>query len=69
MMMHEKESLSPRDTRGETSDAMNLRLAAQLEMLAGTGIKVESLRKLTGTKALGVNSVEAKNKDENRAEA
>lgn len=53
--MHEKESLSPRETRGETSDAMNLRLAAQLETLAGTGIKVESLRKKIGTRALGVN--------------
>ncbi len=54
-MMHENESLSPRDTRGETPDAMQLRLAAQLEMLAATGINVDSLRKKISTKALGVN--------------
>lgn len=54
-MMHENESLSPRDTRGETPDAMQLRLAAQLEMLSATGINVDSLRKKIGTRALGVN--------------
>ena len=54
-MMHENESLSPRDTRGETPDAMQLRLAAQLEMLAATGINVNSLRRAIETKALGVN--------------
>lgn len=53
--MHENESLSPRDTRGETPDAMQLRLAAQLEMLAATGINVNSLRRAIETKALGVN--------------
>lgn len=68
-MMHEKESLTPRETRGETPEAMQLRLSAQLEMLSATGINVESLRKLTGTKALGVNPAEVLNKDENRAEA
>lgn len=66
-MMHENESLSPRDIRGETPDSMNLRLAAQLEMLAGTGINVDSLRKKIGTKALGVNPAAVTNKTEKGA--
>lgn len=69
MRPEENGSLNAGEVRGESPESMQFRLAAQLEVLAGTGINVDSLRKVTGTKALGVNPAEFTNKDEKGTEA